>query len=316
MEKEMNFFDLCVAIGRAIGRCCAACGRLVARMLRLTYRYWYIVVTLVVLAVAAAIYNSRNENLTYKMNAVAMLNGPSIQQFEQAYAPLLSGRMLPDEAAITPYIKGHVATRFATFRVIDCLDDGIPDYIDFNQKSQPMDTIKVQMQDRLCLQFRIKVKNLEQVPAIEQALLEWFNSNEAMQQSFATYKPNIAQEVAFNHSQAQKLDSLTSDYYFNAPSAAKPMNYGANGVNFYGDRDINLFLDDIYDQHRHLQLKDYRMEFVTAPVTFENHFSAAPVPVNGRLKMIVVFFLFGWIFGCVIAELTDKRKAIMEWLKQ
>ena len=58
------------------------------------------------------------------------------------------------------------------------------------------------------------------------------------------------------------------------------------------------------------------MEFVTAPLTFENHFSAAPVLMNGRMKMIVVFFLFGWIFGCVIAELTDKRKAIMEWLKQ
>ena len=74
MEKEMNFFDLCVAIGRAIGRCCAACGRLVARMLRLTYRYWYIVVTLVVLAVAAAIYNSRNENLTYKMNEILQID--------------------------------------------------------------------------------------------------------------------------------------------------------------------------------------------------------------------------------------------------
>ena len=157
----MNFFDLCVAIGRAIGRACAACWRVVERMVRLTYRYWYIVVTLVVLAVAAAIYNSRNENLTYKMNAVAMLNGPSIQQFEQAYAPLLSTRMLPEEAAITPYIKGHVVTHFATFRVIDCLNDGIPDYIDFKQKSQPLDTVKVQMQDRLCLQFCIKVKNLE-----------------------------------------------------------------------------------------------------------------------------------------------------------
>ena len=312
----MNFFDLCVAIGRAIGRGFAACWRVLERMIRLSYRYWYVVVTILVLAIAAALYYCRQENLTYKMNAVAMLNGPSIQQFEQSYAPLLSGRLLPDEAAITPYIKDRVATHFMTYRVIDCLDDGMPDYIDFKHKSQPTDTVKVQMQDRLCLQFRIKVKNLEQVPAIEQALLEWFNSNEAMQQSFAIYKPNIAQEVAFNHSQAQKLDSLTSDYYFNAPSAAKPMNYGANGVNFYGDRDIDLFLDDIYDQHRHLQLKDYRMEFVTAPVTFENHFSAAPVPVNGRMKMIVVFFLFGWIFGCGIAEMIDKRKAIMEWLKK
>ncbi len=316
MEKEMNFFDLCVAIGRAIGRAFAACWRVFERMVRLTYRYWYIVVTIVILAIAAAVYSSRNENLTYKVNAVAMLNGPSVQQFEQAYAPLLSTRMLPEEAAITPFVKDHIATHFATFRVIDCLDDGTPDYIDFKRKSQPTDTVKVQMNDRLCLQFRVKVKNMHQVPAIEQALLEWFNSNEAMQQSFAVYSKNLAEEVAFNHNQAQKLDSLTSEYYFNAPSAARPMNYSSNGVNFYGDRDIELFLEDIYEQHDYLQKKDYRMQLATAPVTFENHFSTDPNPVNNRLKMIVVFFLLGWIFGCILAELIDKRKAIIEWLKQ
>ena len=78
-------------------------------MVRLTYRYWYIVVTILILAIAAAVYSSRNDNLTYKMNAVAMLNGPSIQQFEQAYAPLLSSRMLPEEEAITPFIKREVS---------------------------------------------------------------------------------------------------------------------------------------------------------------------------------------------------------------
>ena len=316
MEKEMNFFDLCVAFGRAIGRGCAACWRVLERMIRLTYRYWYIVLTILILFIAAALYYSRPENLKYKMNAVAMLNGPSIQQFEQTYAPLLSGCMLPDEAAISPYVKNRITTDFTIFRVVDCLDDGTADYIDFKRKSDPTDTVKVQMQDRLCLQFRIKAKNLYQVPAIEQAMLEWFNSSAAMQKAYETYRPNIEQEVVFNHSQAQKLDSLTSDYYFNAPSAAKPMNYGSNGVNFYGDRDIELFLGDIYEQHRHLQLKDYRMEFATAPVTLENHFSPYPKPVNNRLKMLILFFLAGWITGCGIAELTDKRKAILEWLKQ
>lgn len=312
----MNFFDLCVAFGRAIGRGFAACWRVLERMIRLSYRYWYVVVTILVLAIAAALYYCRQENLTYKMNAVAMLNGPSIQQFEQSYAPLLSGRLLPDEAAITPYIKDKVATHFMTYRVIDCLDDGMPDYIDFKHKSQPTDTVKVQMQDRLCLQFRIKAKNMDQVPAIEQALLAWFNSNDAMQQSFTMYRSNLSQEVAFNHSQAQKLDSLTSSYYFNVPSTTRPMNFGGNGVHFYGDRRIELFLDDIYDQHQYMQLKDYRMEFATAPVTFENHFFAYPIPVNNPIKMIVIFFFLGWLFGCGIAEIIDRRRAIMEWLRQ
>ena len=47
MNNDMNFFDLCAACGRAIGRGCAACWRMIERMLRLTYRYWWLVLTLV-----------------------------------------------------------------------------------------------------------------------------------------------------------------------------------------------------------------------------------------------------------------------------
>jgi hypothetical protein len=316
MEKEMNFFDLCVAIGHAIGRGCAACGRLVAHMVRLTYRYWYVVVTILILAIAAALYYSRKENQMYKMNAVALLNGPSIQQFEQTYAPLKSGQMLPQEAAIEPFVSEHMATRFDTYRVIDCLNDEKPDYIDFKRKSQPTDTVKVQMRDRLCLQFIIKRRDMDRVPEIEKALLEWLNSNQAMQQSYVAYMKNLKDEVAFDHTQALKLDSLTSAYYFFHTTPASPVNYGSNGVNFYGDRRVRLFLDEIYKQHQHLQMKDYRLQLATAPVTLENHFSADPKVVNSHMKSLVIFFLLGWIFGCSLAALIDKRKAILEWLKQ
>lgn len=315
MEREMTFIDLCVACGRAIGRGCKAFGCLLAHMVRLTYRYWWIVITLLVLAVAAALYYTRNENLTYRLNAVALLNGPSVQQFEQAYAPLRTGRLLPADAAITPFIADRVAKRFTTYRVVDGMGDGVADYIDFRHKSRPTDTINVQMQDRLCLQFRMKVRDLGQVPQVEQALLDYLNSNEAMQQSYATYLANLREEVAFNHRQAQKLDSLTSAYYFYASSPAQPANYSGNGVNFYGDRKIRLFLEEIYEQQKHLQLGDYRMQLATAPVVLENHFEVYSRPLNGRLLCVCVFLLLGWIAGCLIAEIIDKRKVIGAWLK-
>ena len=168
MEKEMTFIDLCVAIGRSFGRGCKALGCLLAHMTRLTFRYWWVVITLLVLAVAAALYYSRSENQIYRLNAVALLNGPSIQQFEQAYAPLRTGRLLPADAAINPFLADKVAKRFTTYRVVDGLGDGVADYIDFRHKSRPTDTINVQMQDRLCLQFRLKARDFHQVPQIEQ----------------------------------------------------------------------------------------------------------------------------------------------------
>ena len=316
MDKDMTFIDLCVACGRGIADGCKAFGRLLARMVRLTYRYWWVVITCVVLALAAALYYTRCENQTYKLNAVALLNGPSIQQFDQAFAPLRSGRLLPADAAITPFVKGKTAKEFTTFRVIDCLHDGNADYIDFKHKSKPYDTLNVQMNDRLCLQFRLKARDLKSLPEIEQGLLAYLNSNEPMQQSYGVYLTNLREEVRFNHAQAQKLDSLTSAYYFYNVSSAQPMNYGGNGVNFYGDRKIRLFLDQIYEQQKHMQQGDYRLQLATAPVVLENHFTAAPKPVNGRLKCMLLFLLLGWAFGCLIAEIIDQRKLIASWLKQ
>ena len=314
--REMNFFDLCVAIGRAIGRGIQACWRTFERMLHLTYRYWWVVITLIALAIAAALYYTRKENLTYKVNAVALLNGPSIQQFEQAYAPMHSSQLLPDEAAIKPYLCAKEAFGFETYRVIDCLHDGSADFVDFKRKISPTDTVKVQMQDRLCLQFRVKQRNLDKVADVEKALLEYLNADAAMLQSHAVYYTNLREEAAFNHRQALKLDSLSSHYYYYTPSATVPPAYVGNGVNFYGERRIHLFLDKIYKQQEHMQQVDYRMQLATAPVVLENHFSVDSKPVNGRLKYLVIFFLLGWIGGCVLAELIDRRKAICAWLKQ
>lgn len=315
MEKEMTFIDLCVACGRGIANGCKACCRLLTHMIRLTYRCWWVVITCVALAFACALYLTRCENLTYKMNAVALLNGPSVQQFEQAYAPLRSGRLLPEDAAITPIVKEKTAKAFTTYRVIDCLHDGNADYIDFKRASKPYDTLNVQMYDRLCLQFRLKARDFARLPEIETEILDYLNSNEPMQKSYVGYLANLREEVRFNHAQAQKLDSLTSAYYFYNASNAQPMNYSGNGVNFYGDRKIRLFLEEIYEQQKHVQQGDYRLQLATAPVVLENHFTAVPKPVNGRLKYVLLFLIFGWAFGCLIAEIIENRKVVAAWLK-
>lgn len=315
MEKDMNFFDLCVLIGRAIGGGCKAFWNGVMYMLRLTYRYCWIVMPLVIMGIAAAMYLTREENLCYKMNAVAYINGGTIQQFEQAYAPIRSMQMLPTDATITPFLKNRTAYAFDTYRVIDCLDDGYPDYIDFKKSSSPTDTVEVQMQDQICLQFRIKQRNMDKVPEIEEALMELINANAALQRAYFVYLQNMQEVATFNHTQAHKLDSLTTHYYFSNPSPAKPMNYPGNGVNFYGDRRVQLFLEDIYDHQEHMQIHDSRLQLATAPVVLVNHFAADPKPVNGRVKMLAIFFLLSWLGGCVLAELIDKRKAIHAWLR-
>lgn len=312
----MNFWDLCVAFAHAIGRGCVALWQVVARMLRLTYRYWWCVLTIVALAVAGAIFHTRPDNIRYRVNAVAMLNGASLQQFEQAFAPLRSGCLLPPDEPVAQYIYNRQAQHFTLFRVVDARNDGQPDYIDFKRKSSPKDTVEVQMHDRVCIQFRVQGYCIEKVPEMERAILDMLNHNPALQQSYRTYVQNLQNEVAFNHRQAVKLDSLTSCYYFNNPAIGMDPTTRKSEVAFYGDRRIRLFLNDIYKQQLHTELTDYKLQLATAPVVLENHFTIDPQPVMTRTKFTLIFLILGWIGGCVLAELIDKRKAICAWLKQ
>lgn len=313
--KEMNFFDLCVACGRAIGRGCVALGRLLGHMLRLTYRYWWIVITMVVLAAAAALYYTREENTIYKANAIAFLNGVSIQQFEQAYAPFRSSKLLPEDSRLLQLMQEKKVSYFNTYRVIDCLGDDVADKIDFSGNSSPTDTVNVQMQDRICLQFRIKSRHLDLLPEVEQGILSILNANEALQRAYQVYLQGMEDQVKFNHSQLVKLDSLTTHYYFHGHPGSEPLGTVREGMVFMGDWRVHLFLEEIYDHQAHTDLMDHRMQFVTAPVVLANHFTLDPKPVNERKKILFLFVLMGWIGGCVLAELLDKRKAINEWLK-
>jgi hypothetical protein len=188
--------------------------------------------------------------------------------------------------------------------------------IDFKRKSSPTDTLRLQMDDRMCLQFRLRGYCLGTVAEVENALLNWLNADEAMQQSYAVYLENLKEQVAFDHKQAVKLDSLTSAYYYNAGTTSLTSDVNGSGVNFYGDRKIRLFLNEIYRQHKHMQLSDYRLQLATAPVTLENHFTVDPKPVHSRSQIVLIFCLLGWIAGCVLAQIIDKRKAIYAWLKQ
>lgn len=315
-QREMNFFDLCVAFAHVVAKGFKALWQLLLRMVRISYQLWWVVIPCVLICVAAALYYSRPTNLKYRVNAVALLNGISIQQFEQSFAMLSLVNQMPKDATITPYIKEKTVTNFKLYKVIDCMHDGTADFIDYDDNSSPTDTLSVQMQDRIAMQFCIKDCNLSLLPDIESGMMQFLNDNSIFQNTYNTYINNLKNKVAFNHSQAVKLDSLTTQYYFNNNFLNKKMAGVGNGVTFVSDWRVDLFLDDIYDQQEQLQIDDNRLQLATAPVALENHFVVDSKPLNSRNKCIVIFFLLGWIGGCVLATLIRYRQSIFAWLKQ
>lgn len=316
MEKEKNFWDVCVACWNGIERACCAVGHWMAELLRLTFRVWWIVFPVMILVIAAGLYYSRPDNLKYKVRAVALLNGPTIAQFDQRYAVLQAGQTIPADAPIAQTIWNRMITDLRSFRVIDVYHDSIADYVDEKMKSSPTDTINVQMQDRVCLQFTIKRRDMARIPQVEESILNYLNGDEAMQRAYKTYLPNLERQIRFNHDQVEKLDSLTTQYYFHTNPGQAPLNTVREGLLMMGDWKVRLFLEEIYKQQNRTAWMDYRADLAAAPVVLENHFSPVPAPLNSRRKCVPVSIVLGWLAGCILAALIEQRKRIIAWLKQ
>ena len=317
----MNFFDLCVAFFRAIGRGVKAMGTLLTKMIRISYRQWWIVLIIVVAAIVIANIYSRSSNRTYKVEAIAVLNGPTLELTEQVYLPLskpLSPKLSPENSLANVLniswddLEG--VKDFNIFPVIDCKHDSIPDYVDYRRSSNSSDTTNIRMPNRVCLQFR--TKNIEKAPIVEAALMAYLNNNPAMRNAYEHKRVIAERKAKFAKDQIEKLDSLTSAFYFQQGQGNQIQgDIWEKGV-VMGRREIKLFTSAIYQEIDRYTRLDYDLMYCTAPVVLTNDFIINPHAVNSPLKMTVWAIILGWIVGCIIAAIVEQRKRILAWLQE
>ena len=320
-EREMNFFDLCRVCFNGIGRGITACIQFAGTLIRLTYRQWWVVLIVLVLVLTCVNIYTRKDNRIYKIDAVAILNGPTteltqekIKRLSFPVHPKINAQQNLVELLGLPWEEVKHISHLQTFRVIDCLHDSVADYIDYDRKSSPLDTVCVQMPNRLCIQYRTTTP--QNAALIEKALLNYLNSDEAMQAAFQTKKLILGREVEFAKNQVEKLDSLTSAFYFEQGTGMQAQGARSKEGIVLGRREIKLFPGEIHGEFRRYQKLAYLQAFCTAPVVLEDHFAVHPAPVNGRIKWNVLGLVIGWLLGRLIAALVENRKAILSWLKK
>lgn len=317
MDKNMNLFDLTAAFFRWIGKVCSGCWHLGLDSLRLSLHYWYISLVCIILFAGLGIYFSRPTNRIYKAEAIVYLNGPQIEDVKQVFKPLEQNfPFFPNqELGQMLGLEGNQAStlrRFETFNVIDFLNDSTIDQIDYKRKHKLTDTVNVIMPNVLCLRFR--TKHPELVPVVGEKIISYLNSNASLQASFAKKHALQERKVKFCHDQIEKLDSLTSAFYFEQGGAAQAQMKWGNGM-VLGRREIKLFTDEILCFYNKTEMAERELARCTAPVVLQQPFTTDPDAVNGRLKCTFIGLVLGYIFGCLIALAVKRRKQLKEWYK-
>ncbi len=243
------------------------------------------------LGTAAGIYYSRPANKIYKVRAVATLNGPSVNEVKNFYESLHED--------------------FNAYYVIDCLNDGVADYTDYDRKNSLTDTTRVVMKDQIAFQFTIS--NRKQIPLFEERIMYYLNTNPQFVDEYQVYKKHADRQYRFDCEQVDKLDSMTTAFYANANVSQIHSNAWELTM---GRKEIVLPLKSIEVFMEHKAARDSRYALTTAPVVLHGHFEPMHKAINGRKKCTAVGLIAGWLLGCLIAFLLDERQRILQWLKQ
>ncbi|MHB9141236.1 MAG: hypothetical protein ACYC25_05135 [Paludibacter sp.] len=314
--KEINLLQLITLFLNWIKNMLMNLLRFGGYLLRLCYRRKITVIIVLVISVVIGQYFARKSNRVYKAEAMAMLYGSDAstvkevcKQIENSLSnykltSLATKLSLPDSVA-------NNITEIHSFYVIDYLKDKTPDKIDFGNNHSLTDTLNVPMQDRIYLQ--IKTKNINQVPQVQAAILNFFNTNSVIKNQFINRKNEYLQRIQICDTELQRIDSLAKVSYFKDKD--KQIRFENNKL-LVGDQMKQLFYENLLRLQEVKALAQVKLTNYIQPVDLLSGFVVNPTPLNGRVTYGIYSLLIGFILAVIIAGLIENIKKIFDFLNK
>lgn len=315
-SKEINLIDLLLSFFGWLKKIGIGFLNLLGNTLRLLFRHKILNFLILIFCIALGFYMGRSSKREYRAEAMAILNGSIAQTVKEVARQLESSSALGDFTTLSsklslPDSVTNNITEIASFYVIDFLNDSTPDMVDFKNKHSLEDTLNVRMPNRLY--FRIKTRNVSQIPAFETAFLNYFNTDERLVREYNIKKDNLSHEIQLLDSEMNRIDSMAKLLYFRDQEPQVQMNYNRLLV---GEQKKQLFYKDLINLQENKLKKE--MEFVnfTEPVVLPTGFIVNTRHENGRMRYTIISCLIGLGFAILLSLLIENRKCIFNYLSK
>lgn len=317
--RETNLFDLLLIFFRWIAQCFSRLFSAMGWCLQISFKYLPLTLILCIAGLGAGIYFSQPERRIYKVEGMAVLNGPTANVVKEISKPLEwafphqvpGGQNFVQKCSISEDVAKSIK-RMETFYVIDNLNDSTPDHVDFKNKHDLTDTLNVRM--RNYLYFRFRTKRIDKVEEIEQGLMHYFNTHPTMVAWNELHRQNLHDVVNMYTQQILYLDSLSKRAYLEDPVHAK-LTLHQNTL-IIGEQKKQFFHEEIsYLQHL-LEGQELALTCDSLPLYFPGHLSIMPRPINGRIKTLVLALMGAYALSLLIAAGWKYRKSIFDYLRR
>ncbi len=319
-KTELSLWDLCLICFQAIGRFFSWLWKLCTDTLRLSLQLWYIVLPIVILGIAGGLYFSRQENRIYKVGTMVHLAGVNRTDVQNVYntLSLATPDFINASQSLTTQLglsheQARALRKFEIFNVLDYCHDSVPDMVDKKNKHDLADTVTVVMPNYVYLSFQ--TKRPQEAQQVGAAIINYLNSNATLQKEHAAYKQVIQRKADFCQTQIEKLDSLTTAFYFEQAGSGQIQHNRWSSALVVGERSIELFLNEILYFIQDNEFAQKQLTMASAPVVPMSEWIVNPRAVNGRLKCLVLGALLGYLLGCGFAAAWRQRKRFAQWVK-
>jgi hypothetical protein len=315
-EKELDIVQL-------IGKLCSAIKKIlvtilvwVGNIIKFIYRNIKTLCVFLVIGVGCAFVLSSSYFREYKGDTILKINVGDSYLFSDLTRTLIPGVQNTKSLAERLNISQEQADAIQSidpYFVIDNHNNGTPDYIDFNYKYSESDTSNVRMTDRICI--RIKTKDIESYPAIQNGLQYFFANNELLKKQ-NTLKVKHKQEVLkFFENEIVVLDSLRSVDYFKEHPKNITLNLEKQQL-LFGQGHKQLYDAELGKLVETRNNAEWTLLLNSDVTTVIAPFVASRLPLNHFSKMLGYSFPFSLLLGLICCLYWENRKKIKRFLNE
>jgi len=317
VDNEIDLLDLMYRLGKSIRRGSKAIGKgfLIVFFFLVKKWFWLTMSLLVGVALSFSLKLSTerlySSDIIFRSNAIP--NDEMISYINKLHT-FCEGKNFDELASALSVPRSGIINikDIEAFWIIDRGSDLIPDYVDFKNRHNVLDTVNVRMRDRFLI--RVKTTIPQELSVIRDGIVKYIEKNQFYQ---AQNELRLSQaEVLLKRIdyEVEQLDSLQKVKYFEETRKLIPGEGGQ--MIFLQDYETQLLHEDIYELIEKRQEFERIKTIHAGLITLLSDFTPPSKAENGVLYygriMIPCFF----ILAVIILLFIDNRKKLQEVYKK
>ncbi len=314
-NKEINLLQLLEITINWIKSICLKALNFIGRLIQLLCRHTIITAIVVVICLGTSMFLTRPEARIYKAEALCIAYGSDAQtvreiskQLENT-SPVNKLTSIATKLSLPDSIAKNIIG-FHSYYIIEYLKDHIAVAVDYKDNYSLKDTMYVKKRDRVYMQ--ILTKNVNQIPVIEKAVLNFFNNNEMLKTHFTNARNQISQQIKVSTLELARVDSLAKVSYLKDNNQQMRLD---NNRLIVGEQQKQLFYNDLLRLQEINSNSKSDLENFKQPLEIPSGFVINPVPINSTLKYCFYSLMIALILSIIIAGFIENSKHISNFLK-